>query len=176
VTDEQQVKNTAKTILDTWPDIDVLVNNAGSYSPSSFYETSATEFKYQIDINLTSAFLITQAFLLSMVQQKKGDIFFVCSIASLHGYSGSVAYCAAKHGLLGLARTLRCETKSKGIRVVSLMPGETLTPAWGNTDISEDQFIPAADIANTIVDMYRLDRRTNIDEIVIRPQLGSFSA
>ncbi len=174
VTDEDQVKSVAKNILSKWSTVDVLVNNAGFYQPSSFYETTAFEFKSQIDNNLTSAFLVTQAFLPAMVTQKHGDIFFVCSVASLHGYAGGFAYCAAKHGLLGLARTLRVETKDKGIRVISLMPGETLTPAWGETQIASDKFIPADDIANIIVDVHKLDRRTNIDEIEVRPQSGSF--
>ena len=75
--------------------------------------------------------------------------------------------------MLGLARTLREETHDKGLRVVAVMPGKTLTPSWGATSIPEEQFIPATDIANVIYDIYNLDRRTNIDEVVIRPRLSS---
>ena len=85
----------------------------------------------------------------------------------------STAYCAAKHGLLGLARTLRDTTKGQGLRVVAVMPGKTLTPAWGETDIPTDKFIPADDVANVILNIHQLDRRTNIDEIIVRPRESS---
>ena len=171
VTNDAQVKMIANKIITQWGAPQVLVNNAGLYQPSSF-ETSADEFRAQVDINLTSAFLVTQAFLPAMLAKKEGDIFFVCSIASLHAYPGSVAYCAAKHGLLGLARVLREETKQQGIRVTSVMPGATLTPAWDGVDLPLERFIPAEDIAKTIVDIYQLDRSTNVEEIIVRPRLG----
>lgn len=173
VTDPTQVKNVSKEILTKWSAPDALINNAGLYQPTSFSDTTIDEFKFQIDINLTSAFLVTQAFLPTMLEKKSGDIFFVCSTASWQPFPISPAYCAAKHGLLGLARTLRDTTREKGLRVVAVMPGKTLTPAWGETDISVDKFIPADDVANVILNIHQLDRRTNIDEIIVRPRVSS---
>lgn len=173
VTNEEQVKQVATTILKQWSAPDALINNAGYFQSSSFYETTAHEFKSQIDYNLTSAFIVTQAFLPAMMERKKGDIFFVCSTASRLGFSVSPAYCAAKHGLLGLARTLRDETRNKGVRVISVMPGKTLTESWAGTKIPEHYFMPASDVASMIVGAYNLGPRTNIEEIVMRP-INSF--
>lgn len=173
VTDETQVRTVSKQILSKWPAPDALINNAGLYQPTSFAKTTAEEFKNQIDINLTSAFLVTQAFLPPMIEKQSGDIFFVCSTASWQPFPISPAYCAAKHGLLGLARTLRESTINDGLRVVAVMPGKTLTPSWDGTDIPEDKFIPADDVANIIFNIHQLDCRTNIDEIIVRPRKSS---
>jgi NADP-dependent 3-hydroxy acid dehydrogenase YdfG len=108
-----------------------------------------------------------------MVEKRTGDIFFVCATASWQPFPVSPAYCAAKHGLLGLSRTLRDTTKDKGLRVVAVMPGKTLTPAWDGTEIPVEKFIPADDVANIILSIHQLDRRTNIDEIIVRPRESS---
>jgi NAD(P)-dependent dehydrogenase (short-subunit alcohol dehydrogenase family) len=172
VTKDKQVQDVAKEIINQWGAPDVLVNNAGCYSPSSIATTSGESFRAQVDVNLTSAFIVTQAFLPAMLAKKSGDLFFLCSIASLHAYPGSIAYCAAKHGLLGLSRVLREELKLKGMRVTAVMPGATLTPAWDGVDLPPERFIPSSDIAKTIVDIHQLDRATTVEEIVVRPQLG----
>lgn len=174
VTNEKEVLKVAEKILDQWGAPDVLVNNAGGFEPTNFSDTSKETFLSQIDVNLTSAFLVTRAFFDAMVAKKSGDIFFLCSIASLYGHPGSVAYCASKHGLLGLARSLRSVTKDKGIRVTSVMPGETLTPAWGTISKSPEEFIPSRDIAKVIVNISKLDRTTDVEEIIVRPQRGGF--
>jgi NADP-dependent 3-hydroxy acid dehydrogenase YdfG len=175
VSNENAVQSVGQEILLKWGAPDVLVNNAGQYSPSAFTDTGIAEFKAIIDANLTSAFLVTQSFLSAMLQRKTGDIFFICSIASLAGYAGSFAYAAAKHGMLGLARTLRQETLTTGLRVMSIMPGATLTPAWGNIKLEEERFIAATDIAKIIVDLHHLDKTANVDELVVRPRLGDVS-
>lgn len=171
--DSAQITKVTTEILAKWKTPDVLINNAGLYQPTSFSKTTLEEFNHLININLTSAFLITQAFLPKMLEKKSGDIFFVCSTASWQPFTISPVYCAAKHGLLGLARTLREETQDKGLRVVAVMPGKTLTPSWNGTSIPEEQFIPAVDVANVIFDIHHLNRRTNIDEVIVRPRIGS---
>ena len=104
-----------------------------------------------------------------MLKRKMGDVFFLCSIASLNAYPDSLAYTAAKHGLLGLARTLRAETKDKGIRVTAIMPGPVKTPAWGDPPPEQVRFISASEIGKMIVDIAKLNRNTNIDELVVNP-------
>lgn len=174
LTDEKQFKTIGESIVTQWGAPQVLVNNAGEYATTSFEHTTVDEFKKIMDVNLTSAFIVTQAFLPSMLKENTGDIFFMCSIASIHGYADSFAYCAAKHGLLGLARTLRASTLKTGLRVTSILPGAVLTPAWKNVPTTEDQFIPASDIGKMIVDLHLLDRRTNVEELIVRPQPGDF--
>lgn len=172
VTDPSAVTHMAEQVHALAGTPDVVVNNAGSFQPGLLTELSLEQFTTQIHANLTSAFLVTQAFLPGMVQRKKGHLFFMASIASLKGYPNGAAYCAAKHGLLGLARTLREETKPQGVRVTTLMPGAARTPSWDGTPEPDDRFMAPEDIAEALVGIYALSPRTVVEEIVLRPQLG----
>lgn len=151
---------------------DVVINNAGSFAPGGVLEMSAQDFRSQIDVNLTSAFLVTHAFLPGMVERGSGDVFFTASVASILGYPRSVAYGAAKHGMLGLARALREETKEMGIRVVTLLPGAAYTDSWAASGLPEDRFMPPEDIARLTVAIHAMTDRTVVEEILLRPQLG----
>lgn len=172
VTDEARVARMGTAVLERFGTPDVVVNNAGAFVPTPLADTSAYVFRQQIDVNLTSAFLVTQAFLPAMRTAKSGHVFYMASVASLRAYAGSVAYCAAKHGLLGLARVVREETKEEGLRVTSVFPGATLTPSWDGIDIPEERFMPAADVAQAVWDVYHLSDRTVVEELLLRPQLG----
>ncbi len=172
VTDDAAVHRTAAAILARWGAPDVLVNNAGFFQPGAVRETTAELFRRQVAVNLTSAFVVTQAFLEAMVAQGRGHLFYMASVASIRAYEGAAGYCAAKHGLLGLARVVREETKALGLRVTTLLPGATLTPSWGDVDLPEERFMPPVDIARALVDIYHLSDRTVVEEILLRPQLG----
>jgi NAD(P)-dependent dehydrogenase (short-subunit alcohol dehydrogenase family) len=172
VTDEASVGAMARGVQDRFGVPDVVVNNAGVFKQASFLEASLEDFRSQIEVNLTSAFIVTKAFLPAMIEAKKGHFFFMASVASIRAYTGGVAYCAAKHGLLGLARVVREETKEAGIRVTTLMPGATFTPSWESVDLPESRFMPPEDIARTVLDVWKMSDRTVIEEMVLRPQLG----
>lgn len=172
VTDDEAVREAAERILGDGGAPDVLVNNAGTFTPGSISDTSPASFRAQVEVNLTSAFVVTQAFLEAMTARGTGTIFYLASVASIRGYPGGVAYCAAKHGLLGLSRVVREETKGTGVRVTALMPGATLTPSWAGTDLPDERFMPPEDIARAALDVYRLSDRTVVEELLLRPQEG----
>ncbi len=172
VTDEQAVDRVAREIMERWGPPAVLVNNAGLFRPGSVRDTSAAIFREQVEVNLTSAFLVTRAFLDAMIGASRGAIFFMGSVASIRGYPKGAAYCAAKHGLLGLARALREETKGAGIRVTTILAGAVYTPSWEGVDLPEERFMPSEDIAAAVLDAYRLSDRSVVEEILIRPALG----
>ena len=172
VTDEAAVEAMAEAVLMRWGAPDVLVNNAGLFRPGSVREMTAATFRAQVEVNLTSAFLVTRAFLEPMIARGQGHLFFMASVASIRGYPGGAAYCAGKHGLLGLARVVREETKPHGLRVTTLLAGATFTPSWEGTDLPETRFMPPEDVAEALVSAYRLTGRSVVEEILIRPQLG----
>lgn len=172
VTKEEEVAAMSEQVKSKWGTPDVLINNAGLFQPGSLLEMDASSFKKQLDVNLTSAFLVTQAFLKGMVEREGGTIYYMASVASIRAYAGGAAYCAAKHGLLGLARCVREETKEKGIRVTTLLPGATFTPSWDGVDLPEERFMPAKDIARAVMDVYEMSDRTVVEEMILRPQLG----
>jgi|SRR5688572_2259106 len=172
VANEASVGLMAEAVAARFGTVNVLINNAGAFSMAPFVETTIGQFDEMISVNLRSAFLVTQAFLPAMVKRKHGDIFFMSSIAGLGAYPHSTAYCAAKFGVTGMAKVLRAETKDQGIRVCCVHPGATWSPSWSTSGVKPERIMPAEDIARSILDVYRLGRRTVVEEIVYRPQLG----
>lgn len=172
VTSQEAVRSLKEDILGRFGPPEVLINNAGRFAPGAFVETKPRVFIDQFEVNLLSAFLVTRAFLRPMLDREQGHIFYMASVASIRAFAGAAAYCAAKHGMLGLARCVREETKSAGLRVTTLMPGATLTPSWDGMEIPSERMMDAADIAQTVVDIWRLGKRTVVEEIVLRPQEG----
>ncbi len=172
VTDERAVNAAAAVALDRFGAPDLLVSNAGAFRPGTLLETSPAEFRAQVEVNLTSGFLVTRAFLPPMLERRRGLIVYVGSVASVRAYPSGAAYCAAKHGLLGLARSVREETKPHGLRVTALLPGATLTESWASTDLPEERFIAPEDIAEVIAGLYALSGRAVVEELLVRPQQG----
>lgn len=172
VTDAEAVKRVADAIRKIWGAADVLVNNAGLFRSGAFLDTSLAEFEEQISVNLTSAFIVTQAFLPKMLAQKAGHVFFMASVASIRAYVGGASYCAAKHGLLGLARVVREECKPHGIRVTTLLPGATRTPSWDGVDVLDERLMHPQDVAQTLLAAWKLSGRAVMEEVILRPQLG----
>lgn len=172
LTDDDAVVRMAADVQARMGVPDVLLNNAGAFTPAPLLETSPAAFRQQVDANLTSAFLVTHAFLPAMLARGTGHLFFMGSVASIRAYPGSVAYCASKHGLLGLARVVREETREAGLRVTTLLPGSTRTPSWDGTDEPDERFMAPEDVARAVLSAYEMSARTVVEEILLRPQLG----
>ena len=172
VSDEADVKALARDVTKHFGPVDVLINNAGAFAMAPFAKTEVAMFDGMVATNLRSAFLVTRAFLPAMLKRKQGDIFFMSSIAGLGAYPQAAAYCAAKFGLTGLAKVLRAETKEHGVRVCCVHPGATWSPSWSKSGVKRERIMPAEDIARAILDVSRLSRRTVVEEIILRPQLG----
>ena len=172
VADEAAVAAMAKAVMKRFGTVDVLINNAGKYASAPLTSMSVAEFDQQIAANLRSVFLVTRAFLPAMIKRRSGDIFNMSSIAGLIAYPGGTGYSAAKFGLTGLSKVMRAELKDKGVRVCCVYPGATASPSWKGSGVSEGRMMPAEDVARAFLDIYRLSRRTVVEEIVLRPQLG----
>ncbi len=172
VTDDASVTEMADTVQAEWGPPDVLVNNAGMFTYAPLDELTLEGFREQIDVNLTGSFAVTQAFLPAMRRRGAGHLFYMASVASIQAYPGNAGYCAAKHGVQGLARVVREETKEEGLRVTTVIPGATYTPTWDGVDLPEERFMPPTDVAQSVVDAYHLSDRTVMEELLLRPQEG----
>lgn len=172
VGDADQVAAMAEAVLARLKRVDVLINNAGSFRPAAFLDTSVADFDAMLHANLRSVFLVSKAFVPGMVARGRGDVFNMSSIAGLGPYPNAAAYTAAKFGVTGLSQVMRAELKDKGVRVCCVHPGATWSPSWSGSGVRKERIMPAEDVARAFLDVYRLSRRTVVEEIVLRPQLG----
>ncbi|AKM29388.1 3-hydroxyacyl-CoA dehydrogenase [Pandoraea faecigallinarum] len=107
--------------------VQILVNNAGQAVSAPFGKTDAQLWRQMIDVNLTGTYHCISAALPAMTNAGWGRIVNVASTAGLIGYPYVTAYCAAKHGVVGLTRALALEVAKKGVTVNAVCPGYTET-------------------------------------------------
>lgn len=105
----------------------ILINNAGVADPAPFLKTTPTTWHRILNINLNGAFFCAQRALPAMMKANYGRIVSTASTAGLIGYRYSAAYCASKHGLVGLTRALALELAKTAITVNCVCPGFTDT-------------------------------------------------
>lgn len=127
VTSEASVKAGFEAARAALGPIDILVNNAGLAPSAPFHKTDLALWNQVLTTNLTGAFLCTQAALPDMYAAGWGRVVNVASVCSLKGYAYVTAYCASKHGLLGLTRALAHETAKHGVTVNAVCPGYVAT-------------------------------------------------
>ena len=127
VTDVRAVPAAFEAAATRFGPVEILINNAGDAESAPFGKTSLELFERLLRVNLTGAFLCTQAVLPAMLRAKRGRIVNIASTAGVKGYPYVSAYCAAKHGLVGLTRSVALETAKTGVTVNAVCPGYTET-------------------------------------------------
>lgn len=128
VTSEEQVNAGVAKVVEAWGTVDVLVSNAGIQIVNPVENFAFADWKKMLAIHLDGAFLTSKAVLPHMYAQGSGSVIFMGSVHSKEASPLKSAYVTAKHGLLGLARTIAKEGGKKGVRSNVICPGFVRTP------------------------------------------------
>jgi len=124
----EQVTNLMEKTVAEFERIDILVNNAGGTFVAPTMELSEGGWDAVIRENVKSVFLCSKAAAKVMIEQKKGNIISIASIAGLRAYLDNIAYGTAKAGIINLTKTLSVDLAPYNIRVNAIAPGYIVTP------------------------------------------------
>jgi len=128
VTDEAQTERVFAEAAEAVIPVDIVIANAGIAETMPIGKSDLAFWRRTMATNLDGAFLTMRAALPSMLEHGWGRIISVSSVAGQRGLPRGTAYCASKHGLIGLTRALAEEVITKGITVNALCPGYVRTP------------------------------------------------
>ena len=148
--------------------IDILVNAAGVFPISNVSDTSFDQFNSCFNVNVRAPFFLTKLLYNDMKSNKWGRIVNIGSSSAYAGFPNTSVYCASKHALLGISRSLYNEFKESGVRVYSVSPGSIQTPMGKkvpNQDYST--FIDPKEIANFICELMTYNSNMICEEIRI---------
>lgn len=128
LSDSESVLKMTSAVKNDFDHIDVIINAAAIFPVSSIENTTTKDFQDCMKVNVESPFVIIREFLEGMKESKWGRIVNIASSSAYGGAPKTSAYCASKHALLGLSRTLFKELKQDGVRVYCISPGSIQTP------------------------------------------------
>jgi NAD(P)-dependent dehydrogenase (short-subunit alcohol dehydrogenase family) len=133
VGDEGSCNEAVQSVLEEFGPLDVLVNNAGVAESAKFLETDTAMWHRVLNVNLDGPFWMTRAALPGMLERSSGRVIFIGSVASRIGLAYAAPYTSAKHGLLGLTRTLANEYPRNGVTFNCVCPHYVDTPMTNET-------------------------------------------
>jgi NAD(P)-dependent dehydrogenase (short-subunit alcohol dehydrogenase family) len=174
VHDPNSIDDLFRAVRRRFRSLDILVNNAGIAHPNlPVDKIPFPVWKDVLETNLDGMFLVTQAAL--AIMKRGGTIVNNLSIAANRVFAGSAAYNASKHGALGFTNTLREELRSKGIRVIGLLPGATDTAMWKTLwpQAPRRKMLSPESVAKAVVDAILLPPHATVENLEILPSAGA---
>lgn len=174
--DEAQVRFVVAEALKTFGAVHAAVHSAGVFRMKRADETPLDLWREVLDTNLTSTFLLAKHLLPHFYRQGAGHFVAISSIAGKRGFPAETAYCASKWGLMGFLQALRMEACELGVRVTAVLPGATLTPAWGTYagKLPVERMMKPESVAEAVAFALGQPPEANVDELLIMPSRDPF--
>ncbi len=189
VRDKNKVEEVINSLPDEWKKIDILVNNAGlGRGLNPLYEDNIDGWEEMIDTNIKGLLYVTRFVVPGMVERKSGHVINIGSIAGHEAYKGGGVYCATKHAVTAITRSLRLDLLGKGVRVSTVDPGmvETefsLVRFYGDEQKAKKVYegltpLTGDNIAEAVIFCATRPPHANINEMIIMPsaQANAFFA
>lgn len=167
------VDRAVRQIRDAFGDVpDLLINNAGIFDPKPLHVLTAEEFEQMMKVNLIAPFFVLRAFLPAWLEQRRGHVISIGSIADRTVFPGNGSYSASKFGIRAMHEVLRVETKGTGVRTTLVSPSSTDTPIWDAVlQQAEHRFPPRSQmlgadaVADAVVWAATRPADVNVDEL-----------
>ena len=171
--DEATAKACVKLAIDTYGQIDILINNAGIGRYTPLLESTMEDYDLLMNTNVRSAFAFTRYTVPEMLKRSKGQIIMVSSAAGVYGYPNETIYTSTKFALRGLAQALDKEFREKGIKSCAFCPGAGITEfaiGYGRTEeqMAKSGMLTAQDVANALLFVCTQSEQSRIIEIRMR--------
>lgn len=175
--DAAAVATVAANILNTFTDVELLVNAAGTNAPKRALEVlSLGDYHAMLNANLNGAYYCVQAFLPGMRNRGSGTIVNIVSDAGKQASpKAGPAYVMSKFGLAGLTQAINAEERARGVRAIAIFPGDIDTPLLDKRPVVPDatargRMMKPEDIADCALFCAQLPPRVIVEEMLVRPR------
>lgn len=180
IRDRELIKTSLNNLPNDFKNINILINNAGLGLTSDLIQKGELDnWDIMIDTNIKGLLNMINFILPGMLERKSGHIVNIGSVAGHDCYPGGNVYCATKHAVRALSKSLRLDLLGTGLRVTDIAPGAVHTEfsevRWGGDKKKSDDFyaqfnpLKPEDIADNIIYVLTRPPHVNIAEIVIYP-------
>jgi 3-hydroxy acid dehydrogenase/malonic semialdehyde reductase len=181
VQEVEEVKKNIRGIKSPWRNIDVLINNAGLAAGADYFQNgNYDDWNQMIDTNIKGLLYVSREMATIFIENKKGHIINLASLAGHEVYPEGNVYCATKHAVLALTKGMRIDMLQHGIKVSAVSPGAvdtefSLVRYKGDEAKAAEKYrgyqpLVAADIAESVYFIASQPDHINIQEIVILPK------
>ncbi|MCJ8209464.1 SDR family oxidoreductase [Mucilaginibacter sp. RS28] len=172
VTKKPDLLKFAQTAVHELGEITVLVNNVGTFVPTSILDDEEETFDFQMNTNVRPMYELYRFFGKRLQNIGEGHVFNICSVAALNPSVNAGTYSVTKAATLCLSNIMRLEMQQYGVKVTSVIPGSTFTSSWEGTQLDKNLFVQPEDIAAAVLTIYQMSAGANVDEIIVKPLSG----
>ncbi len=180
VRDKNSVSELINSLPEKWKNIDILINNAGlAKGLNKIYEDDIDNWEDMIDTNVKGLLYVTRTIVPGMVKRKSGHVINIGSTAGHEAYPKGHVYCATKHAVNAITKSLRMDVVDKNIRVSTVDPGAVETNFsnvrfFGDKEKAKNVYkgltpLTAEDVAEAVLFCATRPPHANIAEIILMP-------